>query len=103
MEILSTFAMNDTDMSWQDEAACKGLGVDFFPEVGFNKMVKVALAVCAKCPVRERCLQFALDNKIEHGIWGGKTAANRSTIRRYKYKHVRNGKVYVPQRSTVIP
>ena len=104
MEILSTFEMNDTDMSWQDEAACKDSDADFFPESGYNTApIKAALAVCAKCSVRERCLQFAMDNKIEHGIWGGKTAPNRSTLRRYKYKHVRNGREYVPPRSTVIP
>lgn len=29
-------------------------------------------AVCkSECPVRQQCLQFALDNKFIHGIWGG--------------------------------
>jgi WhiB family transcriptional regulator, redox-sensing transcriptional regulator len=31
-----------------------------------------ARAVCMnKCPVRSECLQFALDSKFIHGIWGG--------------------------------
>lgn len=42
----------------------------------------VALTICAKCPVRETCLEYALDSRDEWGIWGGKTARERKAILR---------------------
>lgn len=29
-----------------------------------------AKALCAACPVRKMCIQYALDNKERHGRWG---------------------------------
>ena len=36
-----------------------------------------AVAICAKCPVREECLQSAIDNEEQYGVWGGLTAIER--------------------------
>jgi WhiB family redox-sensing transcriptional regulator len=41
-----------------------------------------ALALCATCPVRAQCLEYALRNKETHGIWGGTTADQRRRMRR---------------------
>jgi WhiB family transcriptional regulator, redox-sensing transcriptional regulator len=41
-----------------------------------------ALALCATCPVRAQCLEYALRNKESHGIWGGTTPEERRRIRR---------------------
>ncbi len=27
--------------------------------------------ICAECPVRQSCLEYALANRIDHGVWGG--------------------------------
>ena len=32
---------------------------------------KAAAQVCDRCPVRQTCLDYAIDNHIEDGIWGG--------------------------------
>lgn len=96
MEILSSYQLKNPNMPWLQDAACTDSGVDFFPEVGLYSAVKKAVAICETCPVKQECLDFAMENKIEYGIWGGKTPANRSTLRRYKYRHVRDGRVYVP-------
>ena len=32
---------------------------------------EVAKRVCEGCPVQERCLEYALRNRIDHGVWGG--------------------------------
>ena len=48
--------------------------------------VKRAIAVCAECPVREACLEYALENKIEHGVWGGKSERARATLVRERAK-----------------
>ena len=39
-------------------------------------------ALCARCPVREECLTWALDTPEEHGYWGGTTPNEREKLRR---------------------
>ena len=39
-----------------------------------------AKAVCAHCPVRSECLQYALALGDVHGIWGGEGSAARRKI-----------------------
>jgi hypothetical protein len=65
---------------WRQLAACHGvdLGV-FFPERG--ETAGPARQVCAACPVREPCLEYALSNRITHGIWGGLTERERRPLR----------------------
>ena len=35
---------------------------------------------CVKCPIQEPCLEYALVNRIEHGVYGGATAKERKKI-----------------------
>jgi WhiB family redox-sensing transcriptional regulator len=39
-----------------------------------------AKAICASCPVASKCLQFALDDDIEFGIFGGYTPSERKAL-----------------------
>lgn len=32
---------------------------------------KQAAAVCARCPVRSACLQYAVEHRERYGVWGG--------------------------------
>lgn len=43
---------------------------------------KLAREVCARCPVQDRCLQEAVEDKIPHGIWGGATEEDRREFAR---------------------
>jgi len=43
----------------------------WFPSSG---NVTQAAEVCARCPVREQCLDYAIANEIEEGCWGGQSA-----------------------------
>jgi WhiB family redox-sensing transcriptional regulator len=70
-----------TRSEWMQSAACKGETVDRF----FNPPGTVpfeALALCYRCPVRQDCLDYAVENRIEHGLWGGLTAKQRIDSRR---------------------
>jgi hypothetical protein len=42
--------------------------------------VKQAIAICNTCAVRVRCTQYALNNEIHYGIWGGFTARGRREL-----------------------
>jgi WhiB family redox-sensing transcriptional regulator len=78
VQLLSEWILEDTDNRFMKDAACKGLDRDmFFPERGANTSIKKAKEVCAVCPVREECLRFAMNNRIDFGVWGGVSANQR--------------------------
>ena len=50
----------------------------FFPSDGSG--VEVAKQLCATCPVKAPCLEYALRNRIDHGVWGGTSERERRRI-----------------------
>ena len=52
----------------------------FFPRDGTG--VIKAQRICAVCPVVEQCLNYALENHVDHGIWGGKSERERRRLQR---------------------
>lgn len=68
---------------WRDQAACTGHDPElWFPQTRRTPATTQAKRICAGCPVRGECLAFALDNRIEHGIWGGLTERASRAARR---------------------
>lgn len=66
---------------WQVEGLCSQVGGDlWFPEDG--ALGNDAKRVCAQCPVRVECLEYALENNEKYGIWGGTGAHERKLILR---------------------
>lgn len=66
---------------WRQQAACKGLDTEiFFP--ASDDAAGPAKLVCATCPVREECLEWALATRQDDGIWGGLTDNERRRLRR---------------------
>jgi hypothetical protein len=51
----------------------------FFP--GRGAPAEPARQICARCPVRQPCLDYALSHAITHGIWGGLTERDRRPLR----------------------
>jgi len=69
------------DTSWMTEGRCRDLPPEiFFPSDGVG--VEVARRYCAECPVKGQCLEYALENHIEHGVWGGASERERRRIAR---------------------
>jgi WhiB family redox-sensing transcriptional regulator len=67
--------------SWQKKAACRGADSDiFFLDRGGSS--RKARAMCARCPVKDACLDFALKNDLSQGIFGGMTPRQRGSYKR---------------------
>ncbi len=72
---------------WQDRAACKGpQAAVFFPPSHLERKEerdvreRRAKAICAICPVRRPCLDYALRIREPHGIWGGLNEIERKQL-----------------------
>jgi WhiB family transcriptional regulator, redox-sensing transcriptional regulator len=67
-------------VDWSERAACRNRHPDllFVEGAAQNK----AKEVCGACPVRTECLAYALDRRIEHGVWGGMTERERRALLR---------------------
>jgi WhiB family transcriptional regulator, redox-sensing transcriptional regulator len=66
---------------WFARARCRGhRPALFFPSDGAG--VEAARKICAACPVRADCLDYALTCQIKHGVWGGASERARRRILR---------------------
>lgn len=69
------------EYAWMMNARCRGASpTDFFPSDGLG--VESAQEICVHCTVRAECLEYALVNRIEHGVWGGASERERRRILR---------------------
>lgn len=65
--------------SWMVHAACRGTDPElFFPDR--NESTLPAKRVCAGRPVRQPCLDDAVERRERFGIWGGLTANERRPL-----------------------
>ncbi|MFD4855077.1 WhiB family transcriptional regulator [Streptomyces atratus] len=69
-------------LDWMDAALCAQTDPDlWFPE-GAGQHARTALRVCAGCPVRTECAEYAqqVEDSADgrrYGAWGGKSARQR--------------------------
>ena len=78
-------AMSYMDMeTWADQALCKTHPKKewWFPDQSNHLLGEYAKKVCAECSVEEQCLEYALENDEQHGIWGGTTPKQRVRIKK---------------------
>lgn len=67
------------DTSWMAQGLCRFEPPStFFPSDGVG--VEMAKQICASCPVKEPCLEYALENRIDHGVWGGTSERQRRRL-----------------------
>ena len=67
------------ETEWMARGTCaQEKPAKFFPSDGVG--VEVARRICADCPVKEPCLEYALANRIDHGVWGGTSERERRRI-----------------------
>lgn len=69
------------DNDWMPRGLCNDRPPSlFFPSDGVG--VEVAKRICAECPVKEPCREYALFHRIDHGVWGGTSERERRRILR---------------------
>jgi WhiB family redox-sensing transcriptional regulator len=76
------------DNDWMAEGNCRHQAPSvFFPSDGVG--VEVARRICATCPVQGLCLEYALEHRIDHGVWGGTSERQRRRILKSRRLNVR--------------
>lgn len=76
------------DSEWMLESRCRDMDPElFFPSDGVG--VEIAQKICAQCPVANQCLEYALANHIDHGVWGGASERMRRRILRQRRQAIK--------------
>lgn len=66
---------------WQHEALCAQVDPEvWFPEKG--QSTKDAKRICARCPVQQPCLDWALAKDERFGVYGGLSERERRKLKR---------------------
>ncbi|WP_423487912.1 WhiB family transcriptional regulator [Mycobacteroides sp. PCS013] len=68
---------------WAVNAVCAESTSEFFyPDEQDYITASAAKWACRRCPVRDECLQWALENDEQFGVWGATTPKERRRIKR---------------------
>jgi WhiB family redox-sensing transcriptional regulator len=70
---------------WMRSAACRQRpDLDWFDtDCGLNE----ALTVCHSCPVMTPCLDYAISNELDEGVWGGLWGRNLTNMTKARGRH----------------
>jgi WhiB family transcriptional regulator, redox-sensing transcriptional regulator len=75
---------------WRADGACRTADPDlFFPIAmggGASRQIAKAQQICAGCPVKQQCLDFAMQTRESAGIWGGTTPEERIRVLRARHR-----------------
>ena len=85
-ESVTTVAVSTTkgvimSTEWMADGKCRDYpDGTFFPRDGIG--VIKAQKICATCPVIGQCLEYALENHVDHGVWGATSERERRRLQR---------------------
>lgn len=72
--------------AWMSKAACVGMDPELFyldKSAPFATSARqIVKETCAACPVREDCLNYAIDNGETWGIWSGRSFSTSARPKR---------------------
>ena len=71
-------------MDWRSKAACLSVDPELFFPIGNTgpAIAAEAKAVCHSCSVEAICLQWAIENNQDSGVWGGLSEEERRSLKR---------------------
>ncbi|MDR6978913.1 WhiB family redox-sensing transcriptional regulator [Streptomyces sp. 3330] len=71
---------------WREHAECRHEDPDLFFPIGTSGpallQTEQAKGVCRRCPVREQCLEWAMETDQTLGVWGGTSENERRALKR---------------------
>jgi WhiB family redox-sensing transcriptional regulator len=80
------------DMQWLNESRCLTEDPELFFPVGNTgpavDQIDQAKAVCRECNVATQCLEYAIKENQDTGVWGGLSEDERKSLKR-KYARAR--------------
>ena len=86
-------SLNETIAELPQEVSCRESDPDaWFPDEddhmknGKTSYVHVK-KMCAVCPVKNLCLEYALTNNERYGLWGGMSPEDRKNLVRTQRRH----------------
>lgn len=89
-----TYSYEQPEPGWQEKAYCKPPNdghQPYFPGRGDMTSIKNLIQqTCNQCEVKQQCLDYAIQNDIRHGIWGGTSERQRRNLRREYKKNLKN-------------
>jgi WhiB family redox-sensing transcriptional regulator len=74
---------NTPTTGWRTQARCRGVDPEVF-HPGEDEDASAAKAICALCPVREACLEYAISAREKFGVWGGLDERERRRLIRQR-------------------
>lgn len=83
---------------WTEQAACATYPVKdgddpWYPRPGrIEQEARKAFETCSECPVRQICLDKAIERRERDGIFGGMTPQERKRERQRRQRKERKGK-----------
>ncbi len=90
---------DDATWFWQERGSCRGADPTLFfhpqNERGLARLHRdrQAKVICATCPVRLECADYAIRAREPYGVWGGLTEEDREHIyRRLGSRHYPRGR-----------
>ena len=79
----------EIDLGWMEDAPCRHYPTwVFYPEQELVSTTGDARAICATCPLVERCLEHALTYPEPFGVWAGTTGPRRRHMRYLRQKRM---------------
>lgn len=78
-----------SEEGWWSQGACRDANLELFFSDSTN-LSSQAIAICNGCSVRHPCLEYALANKEDFGVWGGTTERKRRRLKREMSRRINN-------------
>ena len=73
-------------MDWRHKSACREEDPELFFPIGTTgpalMQIEDAKTVCRRCEVQEQCLNWAIENGQDAGVWGGMSEDERRALKR---------------------
>lgn len=66
---------------WTELSLCVDMDKNLFFPDSYSGVIK-AKRICSKCPVSTQCLDYAMRNDINYGVWGGLGETDRLRLRK---------------------